>query len=103
MAGLVLKFPTNVEMDVTTQEYQRDASKLKGQTLLPIETSNSQRVEWDELDNEKGMTAVHTMDTDPKVAGRPGSKLKSYEPIPHKESELVKESELLKARAFGRL
>ncbi|GEM_PF-1880510 len=103
MQGLVLKFPTNVEMDFTTQEYQRDSSKLKGQMILPVVGKQSQVVEWDELDNEKGMTSVHTMDTDPKVASRPGSKLKSYEPIPHKETELVKESELLKARAFGTL
>lgn len=103
MQGLVLTFPTNVEMDFTTQEYQRDASKLKGQMILPVVGKNSQVVEWDEMDNETGMTAVHTMNTDPKVASRPGSKLKSYEPIPHKETELVKESELLKARAYGTL
>lgn len=102
-AGLVLKFPTNREMDVTTQEYQRDASKLAGQKILPMKESMAQKVEWDELDNDTGMTRVHTMDADPKVSSRPGSKLKSYEPIPHKEAEVVKESELLKARAFGSL
>jgi major capsid protein E len=103
MDGLVLRFPTNVEMDVTTQEYQRDASKLKGQQILPMKLVQSQKVEWDEKDNVVGMTAVHTMDTDPKVRGRRGSNLKSYEPIPHKETELIKESELLKARSFGTL
>lgn len=103
MPGLVLKFPTNVEMDATTQEYSRDAVKLQGQTILGQTMNNTQRVEWDELDNERGRTSVHTMDTDPIVKGRPGSALKSYEPIPHKEAELVKESEMLKARAWGTL
>lgn len=103
MSGLVLQFPKNVEMDVTVQEYQRDSTRLQGQKILPFETTVAQRVEWDELDNETGRTGVHTMDTDPKVASRPGSKLKSYEPIPHKETELIKESELLKSRAFGTL
>jgi hypothetical protein len=103
MGGLVLKFPTNVEMDVTTQEYTRDASKLEGQQILPITPKQAQKVEWDERDNVLGMTAIHTMDTDPKVRKRRGSKRHSFEPIPHKESELVKESELLKVRAFGTL
>ena len=103
MDGLVLTFPTNVEMDAITQEYQPDPAAFIGQSILPPTPRNTQRVEWDELDNMTGKTSVHTMDTDPIVKGRPGSKLKSYEPIPHKESELVKESEILKARSFGTL
>lgn len=101
MSGLVLKFQTNREMDVTTQEYQRDSSTYLGMKLAPIEEKMSQNVEWDEMDNDFGMTGVHTMDTDPKVKSRPGSKRKSFSPIPHKETELVKESELLNARALG--
>lgn len=99
----VYKFPTNVEMDVTTQEYVRDHEKMLGEEILPIKECETQRVEWDELDNETGKTAAHNMDNDPRVKSRPGSKRKSYEPIPHKESEVVKESELLNARAFGTL
>jgi hypothetical protein len=102
-AGLVYKFPTNVEMDVTTQEYQRDGKKLEGMKILPVNNKSTTRVEWDEKDNETGKTSVHTMDTDPRIRRRPGSKTHSFEPIPRKETELVKESELLQARALGTL
>ena len=103
MEGLVLKFPTNVEMDFTTQQYTRDSAKLLGQKLCPLVNTQAQVVESDELDNDVGMTGVHTMDTDPRVRRRPGSRLHSFEPIPHKETELIKESEMLKARAWGTL
>lgn len=103
MSGLVYKVPTNVEMDVTTQEYVRDHTKMKGETILPVVEKFTQNVEWDEKDNETGMTPPHNMDTDPKTETRPGSKLKSYKPIPHKATELIKESELLNARQLGTL
>ncbi len=49
------------------------------------------------------MTAPHLMGTDPKIDLRPGSKLREYEPIPFKETDLVKENEILRARELGSL
>jgi hypothetical protein len=103
MGGLVFKFPTNVEMDAITQEYRPDPSRFIGETILPAKPKKVQRVEWFERHNVKGKTSVHTMDTDAKISGRRGETLKSYEPIPHKEAELVKESEILKARDLATL
>ena len=49
------------------------------------------------------MTTAHQQDSDPKVTERPGSQLREYTPMFFKESELIKESELLNARAFATL
>ena len=103
MSGLVFRFPTNVEMDAITQEYRPDPARFIGQTILPPVAKNTQRVEWFERHNVKGKTSVHTMDTDARTVGRRGETLKSYEPIPHKEAEIVKESEILKSRDLATL
>ncbi|MGA9768274.1 MAG: major capsid protein [Blastocatellia bacterium] len=103
MGGLVFKFPRNVALDEVTQQVTRDKSKLIGQTIMPFVEKVTQLVEWDEKDNEQGMTAVHTMGTEPKIADRPGSKTHQFKPIPHKEEEVIKEDEILSARALGTL
>lgn len=100
---LTFKFPTNVELSMMTQAYVIDRSRLKGQTIVPFKNTLAQKVQWDELDNERGMTAPHQQDNDPKIVERPGSKVREYTPIFFKESELIKESEILNARAFGTL
>jgi hypothetical protein len=101
--GLVFKFPRNVALDEVIQEVQRARARLIGQTILPFVEKDTQLVEWDELDHEQGKTSYHTMGTDPKIASRPGSKTHLYKPIPHKEEELIKEDEMLNARAMGTL
>lgn len=103
MAGIIYKYPTNVSLDMVTQEYVAQTDKLRGEQLMPFEDTATQVVQWDELDAERGMTAPHVMGTDPKIDTRPGSKLREFEPIPFKETDLVKENELLKARQFGTL
>ncbi len=101
--GLTFTYPTNVALDMVIQEYVIDTSMFKGLQLLPVEEAMTQKVQWDELDNERGMTAPHLLGTDPRIDLRPGSKLREYEPIPFKESDLVKEDELLRARQLGTL
>ena len=101
--GIVFTFPRNVALDEVIQAVVRDRSKLIGQTILPFVEKETQLVEWDEMDNEQGMTAVHTMGTDPKIATRPGSKTHQYTPMPHKEEEVIKENEILNARQLGTL
>ena len=103
MAGIIYKYPTNVSLDMVTQEYVAQTEKLRGEQLMPFEDTATQVVQWDELDAERGMTAPHVMGTDPKIDTRPGSRLREFEPIPFKETDLVKENELLKARQYGTL
>ena len=100
---LTFKFPTQVELNMMTQAYVIDRARMKGQTIIPFKDTLTSKVQWDELDNERGMTAPHQQDNDPKIVERPGSKLREYTPIFFKESELIKESEILNARAFGTL
>jgi hypothetical protein len=103
MSGITYTFPTNVELDVMTQEYMVERGKFIGDTILPFAEFQAQKVRWDEKDSERGMTAPHSMDADPTIDKRPGSKTREYEPIPFKESDLIKESELLRARELGTL
>jgi hypothetical protein len=101
--GITFKFPTNVELEMMTREYVAKRERFIGQQIIPLKETMAQKVQWDELDNERGMTVPHQMDADPKVSKRPGSKLREYTPMFFKEKELIKESELLNARAFGTL
>jgi hypothetical protein len=103
MAGITYRFPTNVSLDTVVQEYQIGATTLVGEQILPFREVPTQKVQWDELDNERGMTAPHNMDADPKVGQRPGSNVKEYKPMYFKETDVIKESELLMARAYATL
>lgn len=60
-----------------------------------------QEVQWDERDHDRGLTAAHAMGTDPKIDKRMGSTLRKYTPICFKESDLLKEDEILRARQLG--
>ncbi len=99
--SLILQFPTNVELDVLVQEYTAEREKFIGEKILPFEPFMSSKVRWDERDTSRGMTAPHSMDSDPRIDKRPGSKTREYEPIPFKESDLIKESEILRSRELG--
>lgn len=90
-------------MTEVTQEYVIERDKLLGITLAPFEELMTQRVQWDELDAERGMTSPHNMNSDPRVDTRPGSKLREYEAIPFKETDVIREDELLRARQMGSL
>jgi len=103
MAGIIYRFPTNVSMTEVTQEYVVEREKLLGLQIAPFEPHMTQRVQWDELDSERGMTAPHNMESDPKIDRRPGSKLREYEAIPFKQTDVITEKELLRARQFGTL
>lgn len=101
--SVTYKFPTNVELNMMTRKYVVKREKFIGQQIIPFKETGAQKVQWDELDNEKGMTTAHQQDSDVKVTERPGSQLREYTPIFFKESELIKESELLNARAWATL
>lgn len=101
--GLIFTFPTAVEADVMTQEYFVEREKFIGEEYLPFEEKMTSKVRWDELDNARGMTAVHKMGTDPKIDDREGSRVREYEPIPFKETDVIAEDELLRSRELGTL
>src|ERR1044072_4072721 len=101
--GIVFRFPTNVSLDEATQEYFIQRELFIGDRIMPFRDQFTQRVQWDELDNERGMTAPHNMKSDPRIDTRPGSRLRESTPIPFKETELITEAELLQARAFATL
>ena len=103
MAGITYTYPTNVALDMVTQEYVAQTEKMRGEELMPFQDTATQKVQWDELDTERGMTAPHTMGTDPKIDVRQGSRVREFEPIPFKETDLIKENELLRVRQFGTL
>ena len=102
--SLVLTFPTNHELNEVVQAFKIDPTRYIGLSkLLPMNTSMAQKVRWDERDRDRGMTAAHVMGTDPKTDARQGSKTYEYEPIPFKETDILKESEILRSRELGTL
>jgi len=101
--GIVYRYPTNVALDEATQEYFIQRELFIGDQIMPFREHWTQRVQWDELDGERGMTSPHNMRSDPRVSGRPGSKTREYEPIPFKETDVIREDELLRARQMATL
>lgn len=100
---IIYQFPTNVVLDRLTQEYVVERAKLIGQTLLPDQNEMVQIVQWDEIAKELGLTRAHALGADVKIDKRPGSKVRQYTPGYFKAGELIKEDELLGARAFATL
>jgi hypothetical protein len=99
--SLVLTFPTNAELNQVVQAFEARPEEYIGQTILPLAESMYQEVQWDERDHDRGLTAPHLMGTDPKYDKRQGSVKRKYTPIPFKETDLLKEDEILRARQLG--
>lgn len=99
--SLVLSFPTNAELNEVVQAFEVDPSQHIGASILPQAETMYQEVQWDERDADRGLTAPHVMGADPKVDIRQGSTKRRYTPIPFKETDLLKEDELLRARQLG--
>lgn len=99
--SLVLTFPTNAELNEVVQAFEVDPSQHIGSTILPMAESMYQEVQWDERDADRGLTAPHALGADPKVDIRQGSTRRKYTPIPFKETDLLKEDEILRARQLG--
>jgi hypothetical protein len=101
---ITYRFPTNVSVEGVLQEYAMvQQEELLGLSWMPFKEVETQRVIWDEMDRDRGATAVHNMDADPKIGSRPGSKRHEYTPIPHKETDLLKESDILMPATLGTL
>jgi hypothetical protein len=100
---ITLTFPTNAELDMVVQDYVAQTENFIGASILPETTAMTQKVRWDERDRDRGMTNAHVMGTDPKVDIRFGSVTHEYTPIPFKETDLLKEDEILRSRELGTL
>lgn len=100
---ITFQFPTNRSLTEVVQDYVLQREKLLGLKLMPLVVRDTQIIEWDELDFEVGMTAPHNMNADPKVAGRPGSKTHRFSPLFFKETDVLKESDMLMPRQAGTL
>ena len=98
---LTLNFPTNSELALVVQDFKPDPAQFIGSQILPDAESMFQVVMWDERDTDRGMTQPHVMGADPKVDIRQGSKTRSYTPIPFKQTDLLKENEILRSRELG--
>jgi hypothetical protein len=99
---ITYRFPTNVSIEEVVEEATPNTDGLLGAEWLPFVPVETQRVEWDEKDRLKGGgTAYHNMDADPKIGKRRGSKRHEFEPIPHKETDVINESDMLMPRAIG--
>src|SRR6185369_16755963 len=101
MPPILYQFPTNVVLDRLTQDYVADSAALIGRSILPLQNEMSQVVQWDEIEKETGLTRPHALGADVKIGQRPGSRVREYRPGYFKEGELIKEDELLVARAFA--
>ena len=70
---ITYRFPTNSSVEGVVQEYamvQRE--NMLGLSWLPFKDLYTQRVKWDEKDRDRGATAVHNMNADPKIGSRAG-------------------------------
>jgi hypothetical protein len=101
--AITYRFPTNESLNEVVRDYEIPSDMFKGEEILPFMDTETTFVEWDELDHELGMTAAHNPGTDPKQAARPGSKTHRYEPLHFKETDVIRENELLRARELGTL
>lgn len=101
--SLIYRFPTALAMDAVTQEYFIQHEAFIGEKILPFKEHMTQRVQWFELDKEVGMTAPHSLGSDPRVSKRPGAVLRQYDPIYFKETDVINEAELLQARNMATL
>jgi hypothetical protein len=100
---ITYRFPTNVSIEETVAEATPNTDGLLFTEWMPFEGVSTQVVVWDEKDSLKtnGGTAYHNMDADPKIGNRRGSKRHQFAPIPHKETDVLNESDLLMPRALG--
>jgi hypothetical protein len=100
---ITYQLPTNRSLTEVIQDYAIQREKLEGIKKMPLVSRDTQIIEWDELDFEVGMTAPHNMNADPKVAGRPGMKTHRFSPLFFKETDILKESDMLMPRQAGTL
>ena len=102
--AVVVQYPTSIYLDRVIQDYLVQKENLKGvREVMPFEEQEGQLVEWDVLDNLQGLTAAHKLGTDPVIGQRRGSVTRRYDPLYWKQTELIREDELLKRRQLGTL
>lgn len=100
--GVTLTYPTNTELDLLQQKFQANPADYIGiREVAPIENYKTYYVEWDQLDDDFGMTSPHVLGTMPRIESRPGSSRRQYDPANFKQSEMIDEGEILRSRSLG--
>jgi Phage major capsid protein E. len=94
-------FPTAKEISHIVRNRITDPKKYIGATFAPLKPVYADSIEYDELDAAVGMTAVHNLDTDPKLVPPPSGALKRMGTGYFKETVRFNEKELLTARRYG--
>ncbi len=98
------RFPTAVELDFVVQEYAGVAQEqMLGHQILPLVERNTDRVRWDILDNDRGMTRPVAPDADPAFDERLGVTTKEYTPLEFGQFARIPRSEIESARRLGTL
>jgi Phage major capsid protein E len=97
----IYTIPTNLELRPPIQNYVQNVDSLLGMQLIPVENSFAQVIETEEIDHDDGMTAAHLLGTEPKIDARPASKKFRYEPLYFKETDVLNEADILRARKLG--
>lgn len=93
--------PTNEELRPPIQNYTENVENLLGLQILPWADSFAQAIETEVTEDSEGMTAPHVLGSDTKTDKRPGSKRFRYEPLYLKESDVLNEADILRARRLG--
>jgi hypothetical protein len=98
---LTFLIPTNVELRGPIQNYTENVDNFLGLQILPWADTFAQFIETEETEAEEGMTAPHILGTDPKIDARKGSKKFRYDPLHFKETDVLNEADILRARQLG--
>lgn len=98
---IVFTIPTNQELRTPIQNYTQNVDGFLGLQLCPWADSFAQFIETEETEEDEGMTAAHILGTDPKIDKRKGSKKFRYDPLHFKETDVLNEADILRARQLG--
>jgi hypothetical protein len=97
--GNTLGLPTREELIGVVRAWQPDPAKWIGSSILPMRSIGAQSLLYDEEQVTGGMTALHTMDSDPTLIKGDGWRRFQAEPYFFKEGFRLNESDLLTIRA----
>lgn len=99
--SLTFLIPTNEELRAPIQNFVQKTDDFLGLQILPFADSFAQFIETEETEEDEGMTMPHVLGTDPKIDERKGSKRFRYTPLYFKESDVLNEADILRARQLG--
>lgn len=97
----IFTIPTNEELRSPIQNFTQNVDEFLGLQILPWADSMAQFIETEETEEDEGMTAPHLLGTDTKIDKKKGSKKFRYDPLYFKETDVLNEADILRARQLG--